>query len=77
MYRAPHYVRPYGYHPYRWAAGHHLPRPYYGSSYYVDYRPYRLAPPPYGHHWVRVDNDVFLVALASGLIADAVYGIFH
>lgn len=76
-YRAPRYVRPHGYHPYRWASGHYLPRAYYGPSYYVDYRPYRLAPPPYGHRWVRVDGDVFLVALASGLIADAMYGIFH
>lgn len=77
-YRAPsYYVPPRHYRPHRWARGHHLPRHYYGPSYYVDYRPYRLAPPPYGHHWVRVDNDVVLVALASGLIADAVYGLFH
>lgn len=77
MYRVPAYARPHGYYPYRWASGHYLPRAYYGPSYYVDYRPYRLAPPPYGHRWVRVDGDVFLVAVASGLIADAVYGIFH
>lgn len=77
-YRAPaYYARPHGYRPHRWASGHYLPRHYYGPSYYVDYRPYRLAPPPYGHHWVRVDNDVLLVALATGLIADTVYGLFY
>lgn len=77
-YPAPaYYVRPYGYRSYRWSSGHYLPRDYYGSNYYVDYRPYGLAPPPYGHHWVRYDNDVFLVALATGLIVDTVYGLFY
>ncbi len=76
-YNVPRYVRPHGYRPYRWSSGHYLPSAYYGPSYYVDYRPYRLAPPPYGHRWVRIDGDVFLVAVATGLIADAVYGIFH
>lgn len=77
-YYAPaYYVPPRHYRPQRWARGHHLPRHYYGPSYYVDYRPYHLAPPPRGYHWIRVDNDVVLVALASGLIADAVYGLFH
>ena len=77
-YPAPaYYARPHGYRAYRWTAGHYLPRTYYGPTYYVDYRPYRLAPPPYGHHWVRVQNDVFLVALATGLIVDSVYGLFY
>ena len=43
----------------------------------MDYRPYRLAPPPYGHHWVRVDNDVLLVALSTGLVVDSIYGLFY
>jgi Ni/Co efflux regulator RcnB len=78
VYPAPaYYVRPRGYRAHRWAHGHYLPRAYYGPSYYVDYRPYQLAPPPYGHRWVRVDNDVLLVALTTGLVADAVYGLFH
>lgn len=76
-YPAPaYYVRPHGYRFYRWTVGHYLPRHYYGPTYYVDYRPYRLAAPSYGHHWVRVHNDVFLVALATGLIVDSVYGLF-
>lgn len=72
-----HYVRPPGYRPYRWSHGHRLPRGYYAPVYYVDYRPYRLAPPPYGHRWVRVDGDVLLVALATGLIVDVAYGLFR
>lgn len=71
------YLRPPGYRPYRWSHGHHLPRGYYAPAYYVDYRPYRLAPPPYGHRWVRVDGDVILVALATGLVVDIVHGLFR
>lgn len=77
-YRAPsHYHRPHGYYARSWQRGHYLPTAYYAPSYYVDYRPYQLAPPPYGHHWVRVGSDVLLVALATGLIADAVHGLFY
>ena len=42
-----------------------------------DYYSYRLRPPPRGYHWVRVDNDVVLAAIASGIVVSAVYGIFH
>lgn len=77
-YRSPaRYVYPSGYRSYSWRVGHHLPRPYYAPTYYVDYRAYGLAPPPYGHHWVRVDNDVLLVAIATGLVADVLSGIFY
>lgn len=77
-YRAPsHYHRPHGYHARAWHRGHYLPAAYYAPSYYVDYRPYQLSAPPYGHHWVRVGSDVLLVALATGLVADAVYGLFY
>ena len=70
-YRAPsRYAYPRGYYSYAWSIGHRLPRSYYGPSYYVDYRPYHLPPPPYGHRWVRVDDDVLLVAIATGLIVD-------
>lgn len=76
--RAPvRYVQPRGYYSYRWGVGHRLPSSYYGRPYYVDYRSYNLAPPPYGHRWVRVDNDVFLVAIASGLISHAIHDLFY
>lgn len=77
-YRAPvRYVYPRGYTQYSWRVGHRLPRHYYEPHYYVDYRAYRLPPPPYGYHWVRVDRDVVLVALASGLIRDVFYGLYY
>ena len=77
-YRAPvRYVYPPGYRAYQWRVGHRLPHGYYGRPYYVDYNYYRLPPPPYGYGWVRVDRDVVLVALATGLIIDALYGLYH
>lgn len=77
-YRAPaRYIHPHGYRPYHWRVGHRLPPAYYGRPYYVDYRPYHLPPPPYGYGWVRVDRDVVLVALATGLILDVLYGIYY
>jgi len=77
-FRAPaRYLPPRGYYSHRWAVGHRLPSTYYARPYYVDYRAYGLAPPPRGHHWVRVDNDVFLVALTSGLIANAIHDLFY
>ena len=72
------YVRPSGYHYHSWRYGDHLPRDYYSRRYIVnDYYAYRLRPPPRGYHWVRVDQDVVLAAIASGIVVSAVYGIFH
>jgi Ni/Co efflux regulator RcnB len=77
-YRGGYYVRPSGYHYRSWRYGDHLPRSYYSRRYVVnDYYAYRLRPPPRGYHWVRVDNDVVLAAVASGIVVSAVYGIFH
>ena len=40
---------------------------YYARPYRIyDYRGYRLRHPPHGHHWVRVDRDAVLVAIATG-----------
>jgi Ni/Co efflux regulator RcnB len=76
-YRAGAYYRPYGYRPYRWYAGARLPAPYYAPRYVIyDYPAYRLRPPPYGYHWVRVDNDVVLAAIATGVVLQVVNGIF-
>jgi Ni/Co efflux regulator RcnB len=72
------YVRPSGYYYRSWRYGDHLPRAYYGRRYIVnDYYAYRLRPPPRGYYWVRVDNDVVLASIASGLVVSAVFGIFH
>lgn len=76
-YYAPRYVAPYGYRTSRFTVGSRLPQGYYGSSYYVDYRPYGLSPPPYGYQWVRVGNDVYLTSSRNGLIAEVIYSLFR
>jgi Ni/Co efflux regulator RcnB len=56
----------------RWARGERLPSYYLASPYYVDYHTYHLRPPPRGYRYVRVDEQVLLVALATGLIASII-----
>jgi Ni/Co efflux regulator RcnB len=38
---------------------------------------YKLAPPPRGHRYVRVGNDILLMAIGTGIIANAIYNIAH
>lgn len=72
------YIAPRGYYTRHWRHGDYLPRAYYSSSYIVrDYHVYHLSPPPRGHHWVRVNNDVILAAVASGLVVGVVNGLFY
>jgi Ni/Co efflux regulator RcnB len=72
------YYRPHGYYYRSWRYGDYLPRAYYGHRYIVnDYYVYHLRRPPYGYHWVRVDNDIVLASIASGLVVSAVFGVFH
>ncbi|WP_083197455.1 RcnB family protein [Candidatus Viadribacter manganicus] len=57
----------YGYRA--WRRGERLPA--YYRDYYrpVDYRYYRLRPPPRGYHYVRDDRgDYLLVGIATGVI---------
>ena len=71
------YQRPYGYAPQYWRRGDQLPRVYYGSSYVVgNYYDCGLRAPPYGYHWVRVDHDVVLAAIATGVVLDVIYNQF-
>lgn len=77
-YAAPwQYRHPHGYVYRSYRAGYYLPRPYFSSGYYVDYYRYGLRAPPYGYHWVRVDGDVVLAAIATGLIIDVVEDMFY
>ena len=76
------YAPGYGYRPHDrryasnyWRRGAVVPYGY--RSYYVQdpyYYGLRSAPP--GHRWVHADNDILLVTLATGLIADAVFDIW-
>ncbi|MFA6985211.1 MAG: RcnB family protein [Arenimonas sp.] len=76
-YSAPRYIPPSGYNYARWSVGGYLPAGYYSSAYYIDYRPYGLAPPPYGYRWVRVGDDVYLASTRDGLIAEVVFNLFR
>lgn len=72
------YIAPRGYYVRTWRHGDHLPRGYYDSRYVVrDYHVYHLSPPPRGHQWVRVNNDVVLAAITSGLVVSVVNGLFY
>ncbi|MBS0384799.1 MAG: RcnB family protein [Proteobacteria bacterium] len=70
------YYGRYGYEPgYRaWRRGDVIP--YYYRSYYpvVDWRAYRLRPPPYGCHYVRDDRgQILLVGIATGVILGTIF----
>ena len=41
-----------------------------------DHHAYDLVPPPPGHHWIRVDQDAFLVT-QTRLIIDGIHGLFY
>ena len=54
-----------------WRQGDRLPSEYRGHSYVVDdWRGHGLRPPPRGYHWVGVNGDYVLAAIATGIIAD-------
>jgi Ni/Co efflux regulator RcnB len=54
-----------------WQRGNRLPREYWGRRYVVDdWRGHHLSPPPRGYHWVLVDGDYVLAAVATGIILD-------
>ncbi|MBI3439109.1 MAG: RcnB family protein [Proteobacteria bacterium] len=69
------YYGRYGYEPgYRdWRRGDVLPYYYRNQYAVVDYRAYRLRPPPYGCHYVRDDRGrILLVGIATGVILSAI-----
>ena len=79
-YQPPHYNQPrYVYQQpsyraqHRFYRGNYLPYQYRQRAYYVnDWRAYpALYAPAYGQQWVNVDGEFLLVALATGLIANA------
>lgn len=76
-YNAGRYHAPRGYQARNWHRGERLPSQYRTAGYRVDYRTYRLAPPPRGYAYHRVGNDVVLTAVASGVIASVLIGLFN
>ncbi len=54
-----------------WQRGSSLPREYWGPRYVVnDWRGHHLSAPPRGYHWVSVNGDYVLAAVATGIILD-------
>lgn len=74
-YQQPHYGWQSGHRvaP-RYHRGGYLPYQYRGPTYRVhDWHAHPgLYAPPYGHQWMQVDGEFLLVALATGLIANAI-----
>ena len=52
-----------------WRKGERFDQRYARNYQEVDYRHYRLRPPPRGYHYVRSGNDIVLVAITTGIIA--------
>jgi Ni/Co efflux regulator RcnB len=71
------YHAPSGYRYARYQYGSRLPRNYWGNNYYIDYRPYGLAPPPSGYQWNRVGNDAYMISMQNGMVAEAIYSLFR
>lgn len=76
-YKAARYQAPKGYQARVWRHGEKLPPAYRSRAYVVDYRTYRLAPPPRGYQYVRVGNDVALTAITTGVIASVIQQLFQ
>lgn len=54
-----------------WHKGDRVPASYRDKRYEVtDWKARHLRQPPRGYHWVNVDGDYVLAAVATGVIAD-------
>jgi len=63
------------YHNYRWQRGHYLP-PAYRTYYVRDPHVYGLRQAPRGYRYVHAGNDIVLIAIATGLIASVLSGVY-
>lgn len=76
-YAAGRYQRPAGYQQRHWSRGDRLPASYRSRAYVVDHRRYGLPAPPRGYQYTRVDNNAVLTAVATGVIASVIVGLFQ
>lgn len=59
----------------RWSRGDILPPRYRHSRYVVhDWRSHRYAEPPRGYQWMRVDGELLLVGIATGMVLQSIIG---
>jgi Ni/Co efflux regulator RcnB len=73
-----YYPPPRGYYGHDWRRGERLPGGYYARPYVVrDYRDYRLYAPPRDCQWVRVNNDVVLMAITTGIVLDVLHDLYY
>ena len=70
------YVEPRRYQQRYWNRGQVLPYGYRRSVIYDPYR-YGLYAPPRGCAWMRVENDVYLTQLSSGLILEVIRDTYY
>lgn len=59
-----------------WGKGEYLPVEY-RTVYIDDWGHYDLRDAPRGYRWVRVDEDAYLVEVASGLIAEVIVDLIN
>ena len=70
VFRGPRYVGPRGYAYRPVNVGYRFAPSYYGARYVIsDYGRYRLPRPMAYHQWVRYGNDVVLVNIRTGRVA--------
>jgi surface antigen/Ni/Co efflux regulator RcnB len=72
--------KPYGVPPGQakkmWRRGERLPPVYIGPKYFIaEPRVYHLEQPRPGHRWVVIDGDAYLVEVATGMVAETVFGV--
>lgn len=73
--RGPSWKAPRDYRHQTWSRGQRLPVDY-RRTVVRDYHHYHLAAPPRGYEYVRVDNDVILTSVATGVIAAVIANAF-
>lgn len=73
---APHAGQRHGAGPdHQWVKGSRVPQQYRGQHYVVNnWQQHGLHKPSRGQQWVQNGNDYLLVAVASGVIAQVVFG---
>ena len=71
------YSPPRGYYGHTWRRGERLPVTYYTPRYVIgNYHECGLRAPPVGYHWVRVNDDAVLAAVATGVVVDVAFHLF-
>lgn len=72
------YRRPHGYYVRHWHRGDRLPIEFRAPVYVVpDVAVYHLPAPPPGYYWIRVDNNAVLAGIATGVVVEIAYNLFH